>query len=471
MTHRIATDPETVPRRTSERAPRPRRRTVACLLAGLLGTGPSAAADGVEFERHSIDAPFPVREVLHGLFADAPTLLLLGEADDRTMVAVHVLEADGWREAHRAALPDGAVLADGMTIAARERLVTFDGERLTWLDPSDWSFRVLDLAPLTTLYRGLPRSVALADIGRDVNGDGRDDLALPDFDGLWIVLQDETGGSARRQAACARVHARGEPRSLSMCRRLPARLRRRRSRRSGVVGRTPGRVRDADDGRARGRRRTGGWRRAIASFHERGASAGHCGSLADSTAMVSPTSPFATASGQAPMEVETAIHFHFGRREGAATAFDEKPTSLVPTGSIGDVRMTDIDGDGRQDMLAMSGEFSVGKLAMALMTGSISVDAMIYLMGADGFDDEPTASRKMKLGMDNPAPALADVNAMAAGTSYRSQRTASRYCSARTAPGSSRRALEVDAGAGDERPSSVTGADIDRDGRDDLILR
>ena len=451
-----------------------RATTIACL--GLLATAP-AVAQGVAFDEHAIETPFHVQEMLSGRFADAPSLLFVGGEGNATECVVHALGDDGWAQVHRGALPVGTVLADRMSIAGSDRFVIFDGTRLSWLDPADWTFKPLNIAVASTLYRGEPDSVAVVDVGRDVNGDETDDLVLPDYDGVWIALQGADGtfrepiklpippsmragngvsftvppmypldhdGDGRGDLAVQQdgelivfknATTEAEPESIA----VPGAL-------TGPSAARP--LNDDTPSRTL---------RDLADHNGDG--------IADIT--------ISTAQGQGPMEAETATLFHFGRRQGAATVFDEEPSSTIATGSIGDIQLVDIDGDGREDVVALAGEFSVGKIAMAIMTGSISLDAAIYLMGDDGFSEEPAATRKMKLGENSPGPTFADVNGDGRQDMVQvvedGLEVALGEPTERLFP---RRPFEVELEErfGDATPTNTVAEDLDGDGKDDLLL-
>lgn len=451
------------------------RALLPCCI-GLLVAGPAVAQPA--FDQHAIEAPFHVRETLTGNFADAPSILFVGGEDDATECAVHALGDDGWSEVHRGWIPDGTVVADSMSIAGNDRFVIFDGTRFSWLDPADWRFKPLDIEPESTLYRGKPSTVVVSNVGRDVNGDGADDLVLLDFDGIWIALQNAAGGfepsiklpippliravDNRVSFTVPPMHAfdydgdgRGdlaiqeddqlvifknanpeaEPETLAI----------------------PGGLTDPSADRPLNDDAPTRTLRDIADHNGDG--------IADIT--------ISTAKGQGPMEAETATLFHFGRREGNATVFDAEPTSTVATGSIGDIQMVDIDGDGREDVVALSGEFSVGKIAMALMTGSISLDAAIYLLGDEGFADEPAATRKMKVGENSPGPEFADVNGDGRQDMVQIVEDGLEIAlgepTKRLFP---KRPLEVklDKPFGDATPTRTVAEDLNVDGKDDLIL-
>ena len=88
----------------------------------------------------------------------------------------------------------GRVLfVDVASVAGRDRLLTYRGYAgIGWLDPvTGTTHPVVDV---TTRYRsseneGIPH----LDIARDLNGDGHDDILLPDLDGFWVSIQSPHG--------------------------------------------------------------------------------------------------------------------------------------------------------------------------------------------------------------------------------------------------------------------------------------
>ena len=445
---------------------------LACCL-GLLAT--PVSAEPLAFDQHAIAAPFAVQDVLAGNFAEAPSVLLLSGEGSGPEVAFYAFDAAGWKPAHRAALPEGTVLADVMAIAGNDRFVIFDGKHLAWLDPADWRFRPLEVVLESSLFRGRPRTVALVDVGRDVNGDGADDLVLADFDGIWIALQDHTGafeapiklsvapsmrvgnGVTFDVPAMYALDFDGDGRGDLAVRDDDRLLVFRNAIEKAQSIEVPGGLTDA------GTERPGDSDAPTRTLRDL---ADHNGDgIADIT--------ISTTTGEGPMEAQTATHFHFGRRQGNVTVFDAEPTAILDTGSIGDIQMLDIDGDGREDVVALSGDFSVTKLAMALMTGSISLDVAIYPQIEGGFAAEPAASRKMKVGQDSPGPTFADLNGD--GRLDMLQLVKDGLGIALGEPGTrlfAKRSVEMefDSPFGEAKPTRIVAEDLDQDGMDDLLL-
>lgn len=103
-----------------------------------------------------------------------------------------VLEDKEWRTSLDASLAPGALLVDVARIAGRDYLLVFRHGSVDWFDPG--LAEQHPLLAVTTSYRasaedGIPH----LDITHDVNGDGLDDLLIPDVDGFWLALQAQAG--------------------------------------------------------------------------------------------------------------------------------------------------------------------------------------------------------------------------------------------------------------------------------------
>ena len=79
-----------------------------------------------------------------------------------------------------------------VNIGGRDRLIAYERGRLTWFDPDSATERALVAA---TANFNPPRrdEIPHVDVTRDVNGDGRDDLVVPDVDGFWVFVQMNDG--------------------------------------------------------------------------------------------------------------------------------------------------------------------------------------------------------------------------------------------------------------------------------------
>ena len=444
----------------------------AVALAGISAGLISNAAVGLSFESFAIEAgTFRAADVLRLSHDGASTLVLLGEDEhgDRRF-AVHVLDQGGWRNVHEAGLPPDALFVDTLATGDTDQLVVFDGRRLFRLGAPEWEPKPLAIDPLPTIYRGEASGVASVDVARDVNGDGRDDIVLPDFDGLWIVLQDDTGGFADPEKIPV---APTMDASLSVSYTVPpvypfdfdgdghgdlgvhhdsrfqvfkdaaveaADVMLPRS----LSGDDDGPVRVLDD---------------VGDFNGDG---------------VADLSVSTTDMEEDLLAASSATEFYFGEHRDGRIAFRNEADAILQTGAFGDVEMTDVNGDGLLDAVVVAGSFSVRKLISALVTRSMSVEIQIYTMGAEGFADEPEVTKKIKVSEDRNPFGFGDVNGD--GLTDFVQRIddgLAVYLGEHTDALLAKRAEELDVKLPFEgrSPSRVEALDLDGDGRDDFLLR
>ena len=127
-----------------------------------------------------------------GQVADIAALHIDGNGDRQLRLFAF---ADGeWQPVRETTLRSEVSFVDVANIEGRDRLVAYGGGRLTWLD-SDLTERAL--VNLPSDFRVSPRREVLhVDITRDVNGDGRDDLAVPDGQGFHVLVQEDGGAFA-----------------------------------------------------------------------------------------------------------------------------------------------------------------------------------------------------------------------------------------------------------------------------------
>lgn len=443
----------------------------AIALAVLSGAAMANGTGGLAFESFAIEAAtFRTTDVLR-LPQDGSLVLLGADEAGDPRFAVHVLDQGGWRNVHEAGLPPGALFIDTVALGDTGQLVVFDGRRLFRLGATEWEPKPLAVDPLPTIYRGEPSAVASVDMAHDVNGDGRDDIVLPDFDGLWVVRQNNAGGFA-------------EPVKIPVPPTMDASL---------SVTYTVPQVYPFDyDGDGRGDLGVLDGSR-LKVFKDATVASGDVavpGGLTTGDGGGEPARALngagdyngdgvvdisiSTVQGEEDLLAATsATSFYFGKRRGGVVVFQAEPDATLQTGAFGDVDMTDVDGDGLMDAVVVAGSFSVRKLISALVTRSMSVDIHIHL-GAEGLASEPDVTKKIKVSQDRNPLGFGDVNGD--GLTDFVQRTddgLAVYLGEHTDALLAKRAEEIDMelpfeGRG---PSDVEAIDLDGDGRDDFLLR
>ena len=84
---------------------------------------------------------------------------------------------------------------DVANIDGRDRLIAYESGRLTWFDPESATER--ELVAVTSNFNPPRRGeIPHVDVTRDVNGDERDDLVVPDIDGFSVFVQMSDGAFA-----------------------------------------------------------------------------------------------------------------------------------------------------------------------------------------------------------------------------------------------------------------------------------
>ena len=115
--------------------------------------------------------------------------------DDRRRLRVYAFADSTWTPGLDVTLRPGVRFVDIANIGGRDRLVTYGSGRLDWFDPERGTER--SLVSVTSAFTPpREREIPHVDVTRDLNGDGRDDLAVPDSAGFWVFVQTGGGGFA-----------------------------------------------------------------------------------------------------------------------------------------------------------------------------------------------------------------------------------------------------------------------------------
>ena len=160
---------------------------------------PDAAA--FTFEQYDISIGTAKRQtVLTGFLLGGPIAELAVVHIDENGARRLRLYAFGegtWVPTLDATLRPEVLFVDVANIGGRDRLITYARGHLRWFDPDSAMERVL--VGVTSNFEP-PRGgdIPHVDITRDVNGDARDDLVVPDSDGFWVFVQMSDGTFAEK---------------------------------------------------------------------------------------------------------------------------------------------------------------------------------------------------------------------------------------------------------------------------------
>ena len=150
----------------------------------------------VSFKQHEvITGTTKHQTVLTGFLLGGPIAELAVvniDKNDAHHLRIYAFSEDTWLSKLETTLRPEVLFVDMVTIDGHDRLITYEHGRLNWFDPDSGSENTL--INITTNYNATDTSVIPhIDITRDLNGDGIDDIVVPDIDGFWIATQLTNG--------------------------------------------------------------------------------------------------------------------------------------------------------------------------------------------------------------------------------------------------------------------------------------
>lgn len=179
------------------------RFAILTLRLCLYGCGwPAAALPGAQpaefftFERYDVVTGARERQtILTGFLVGGSVAdLAVVDRDGRDRLRLRLLTFTGgeWVPEVETTLRSETSFVDVANIDGRDRLVIYGGGRLTWFDPGSETER--ELAVVESDFKSPRRGeVVHVDITRDLNGDGRDELVVPQNHGFHVLVQRSGG--------------------------------------------------------------------------------------------------------------------------------------------------------------------------------------------------------------------------------------------------------------------------------------
>ena len=151
-----------------------------------------SASTEFTFGRHEVTTGTAKHQtVLTGFFLDgdfAELAVVSIEKNKNRHLHIYGFSGGSWVSKLDAPLRSEVLFVDVANIGGRDRLITYEQGRLNWFDLGSAVEQVL--VELTTHYNATGvGGIPAVDITRDLNGDGLDDLIVPDLDGFWIATQ------------------------------------------------------------------------------------------------------------------------------------------------------------------------------------------------------------------------------------------------------------------------------------------
>ncbi len=114
------------------------------------------------------------------------------DKNNDSRLRIYAFSQDAWVPRLDTKLRPDVLFVDVATIDGHDRLITYEHGRLNWFDLDSMVER--ELMSITTNYNATDASdIPHVDITQDLNGDGLDDIVVPDIDGFWIATQLNNG--------------------------------------------------------------------------------------------------------------------------------------------------------------------------------------------------------------------------------------------------------------------------------------
>ena len=126
--------------------------------------------------------------------ATAELVVVNIDEEDDCRLYIYAFDDDSWALRLEAALRPGVLFVDVANIGGRDRLITYENDRLNWFDPESATEH-----PLVAVTSNIPPPISEIphlDVTQDLNNDNRDDLVMPDSDGFWVFIQMNNGAFA-----------------------------------------------------------------------------------------------------------------------------------------------------------------------------------------------------------------------------------------------------------------------------------
>lgn len=148
------------------------------------------------YENHKIEIGTEERQtVLTGFLSgenNAELIVLYFDDNSIPQMDMYTFIQGVWEKKLQTQLSPNIVFVDLVKIGERDLLITYQGNQLSWFDFDAKIERVLmdvsiDFKPF------IKKEIYHIDITHDINGDGKEDIVLPNVDGFTIATQSEYG--------------------------------------------------------------------------------------------------------------------------------------------------------------------------------------------------------------------------------------------------------------------------------------
>ncbi len=165
------------------------------LLPAALAAAPQPIEPSVQEIQLDDDLSFRVVPFRRAGWLQDGLLVYQSDADTRrSRLTLYDVESGEWRTSAELELPEDLQIFDVAETATGDVVVGYANQTLLRLDLNSMTFAPLFEVP--SMFRGPPGSgFGLVNFTRDLNGDGRDDIALGHFDGWQVAPQPPTAAA------------------------------------------------------------------------------------------------------------------------------------------------------------------------------------------------------------------------------------------------------------------------------------
>lgn len=148
------------------------------------------------FEKHTIELGTEERQtVLTGFLTgenNAELIVLYITEDNYRNMIIYTSNEGIWEKKYQTTLRPKVMFVDLVTMGERDLLITYERNQLNWFD-----FDTMVERPLMDVSFDFKpdneKVIYHIDITHDINGDDKDDIVIPNYDGFWIATQSDNG--------------------------------------------------------------------------------------------------------------------------------------------------------------------------------------------------------------------------------------------------------------------------------------
>jgi len=461
------------------------------------------AASGQDFDEFVINAGFRVEQevLVADLYGDSRRQILIAGRDDAHEQHLAIYSLDSIREPGAKPL---VTLNPGPDLIAYDVGRLGDDDALLFIEPGRvlrYSFEdgdFVEFIKIRSIY-GQQRSgdINPIDFFRDIDGDGRDDLIVPDTAGYRIRLQKTDGslGEELLLEESSRMTVTGdvvsfESRPLfsgdvnfdgladlgvwrgNTLRVYPQLPDHRYQSKPDIVQLGLGLLSEAEFRALEA---------AAGSVDQRGLSQKIIVSIEDHNGDNLPDILIESTMSMGVFDKRNTLSLHLGRRQGESLVYSEAEDALLASEGLQyGMVTTDIDGDGLQDLVVRKVRLSFSRVIRAMISGNVSLRLSFFRMTPDGgYGEEPNYVTRTKVHfsmasgqIDIPAVAVADFD----GDGLKDLMIQTRPGQLSLSQGIANENLFTDESTNIEvelprNGDLVASEDVNNDGRADLVMR